>query len=354
MKRERYTDFDDPDGRGPGMIARIGKIGLGVKVATKKGGERPMECDFFVFDDPSVHFVPDVLVEQGRIKAETATLWKAGKAGPKKLPIMFTAECRSMIAPRALERWGTNVKLCSGNGREAQQVIVRDDSQNGLESVACPCQHLDDGKCKRQLRLMVMLPHVDMSGCFQIDTTSRASIDRIYSDLDQIERLFGGVSLLMDPDTGEPMLDMVRVPWKSATDGQTHYAISIRPRQIDMRQLAVFRGRRAQRILAGAMPQPLLPMPGAEKPRSQNGNYLNGDPAPVIDLIGDVPDGVDPETGEILPTGGDDDDDDLNPGALLGGGGDAFDPHETTFQGADPTGFSEPRPATLGKKPSLF
>ena len=332
MAREHFTTFIDPDGERPRMLPRIGKIGLGVKrKSAKTGKEYPSEVDYWALDDPTAHVIIAASLKAGKIDEARAAKWKRGEDGPKTLPILFTAEDPALVAPKALECWGNAIKLCSGNGQWAEKLAFSGgkDSPPTLERIECPCDLLDTGKCKRQMRLMVLIPHVSIRGCFQIDTTSRASIGNVYSDLQNIAQMFGRISWLLDPDDGEPLLAMTREPWKSTTDGKVHFAIRIQARDIPLRQLAAYRGLFFGQAQSGTVPQRMLPQPGAEQPRSQNGSYLNGQPAPALpdDSMMAPPEGVDLETGEILPDDpgepieGDwappPEDEDLNPSALM-------------------------------------
>ncbi len=261
MKQQRtvYTTFKEPGGERPRMIPRIGKIGLGIKVETAKGKSRPKECDYFVLDDPSCHVIVDWFLENGflgdgdKAAQEKAEKWKAGKGGPKSLPILFTEDDPALVAPKSLERWGNGIKLCSGNGVEAQQLLIESGKTIGIDPdpIVCPCECLDTGTCKRQIRLMVMIPHVTTAGCFQIDSTSRATIGNIYTDLEQIANFAGRISWLLDPEDGEPLLSMHRVPWTSTKDKRTHHAIQIRMRNISLAKLAEYRGLAVSNLLPG-------------------------------------------------------------------------------------------------------
>jgi len=310
----RFTDFKDPDGERPAMLPRIGKIGLGVKVATAKG-ERPSEVDYFVLDDPSCHIIADKAAKAGQIDGPTATAWKQGKAGPKWLPIMLTSEDVGLVAPTCLEWWGKGVLKCSGNGVEAFR-LQGTGEKTTMVNQACPCEQLDARNgCRRQIRLLVMLPQVTVRGCFQIDSCSRATITAIRDDLSYVRQLFGGrIAGLVSPKSGEPLLYLSREAWTSTRDRRTHYKVRIQPVDMDAASLVKFR----QVLLPGAPVASngarLLPAkPGPEQPRSQgNDKDLNGQtlpplkdavPRPAQAAPPPVPDGVDPATGEVIEPG---------------------------------------------------
>lgn len=278
---DRITNFRDPAGEMGNMLPRLGKIGLGVKVASTKpgGGDYPRDVDYFVLDDPSCRPIIQAcldgeLGEKCKIDRDMANKWRTGMAGPKVLPVMFTSPNPADVAPKALEMWGKGQCRCRGDGmNHAWRADGTGVDAKMVECNECPCDDFENGKCKRVMRLMVMIPAVDISGCWQIDTGSRASISSIEQDLLYIQTLFGSFSGLVDPDTGVPLLRMAREPWTSSRSKVTHYRITIKPIQLKLPRFVELK----RALESTPLFSPRLALPGPEQPRSSAAeNYLDG------------------------------------------------------------------------------
>jgi len=276
----RVTSFVDPAGELPMLLPRLGKIGLGIKVTGRSGKEHPQDVDYFVLDDPSCRPIIRRYLESGAIDQATAQAWAAGKAGPKELPIVFTSPRLEDVAPRALEAWANGQCRCRGNGAgEAWRAVGTGTEAHFERYEPCPCDWFDSGKCSRVMRLMVMLPHVSIAGCWQIDTGSRATISAVERDLAYISSLFGTFSGLMSPKSGEPLLRMIREPWTSSTSKVTHYCVRIRPVEITMTDFVKFR----RALTAEPVFAHTQALPGPEQPRALgNDTYLDGSRAQAV------------------------------------------------------------------------
>ncbi len=142
-------------------IPRLGRIRLGhVNHNTISSKSYPEEDAFF------------------HVPAEVARAYNNEK--PTELDILFPVNDRSIIFPQAYEYYGGGKRLlCSGNGREAMRW---DPKQLSMQPTECPCNLLGDG-CKQRAHLLVMLPKVNQTGVYQIDTSSLMSIININSFL---------------------------------------------------------------------------------------------------------------------------------------------------------------------------
>ena len=277
----RVTDYHlAGEDEGEMRLPRLGKIGLGVRVkATEQRREHPDEVEFFVLDDPACLPIIQAAEDAGKIDHEEAGRWSRGENGPRRLPILLCHEDEAVICPRALEKWGGNRTLiCRGNGTVATQYSWAVDGKSRTEAqIACPCWELGpefgqpppigaDGKvpkpgCARVLRLYVMVPRADISGVFQIDTRSQASIGNIRRDLAFVRSVFGRISMLWAPATGETVLYLARQEWVSTRDKRKHFALRIIPRSMPYQEALQ---------LAGPAPAPLqIEAPEDEAPYSE-------------------------------------------------------------------------------------
>lgn len=152
---------------------RLGKIRLGVMVQPGEGkNPYPRATDHFVCP-------PEVQAVFGD--------------KPKELEILFPVEDVGVIFPQALKAYkgarGKGVLWCAGDGQTARRRA--EDGQ--LVERACPCELLDEGKCKPVATLNVLIPSVAGIGVWQISTSSKRSIVSLNSDLEMYRGLFGGL-----------------------------------------------------------------------------------------------------------------------------------------------------------------
>ena len=164
------------------MMPRLGKIRLGIKkVSQRTGKEYPVEVPYFV--------VPPEVAE---IYGQQPTI----------LDIMFPTEDEFAVFPQALKWYdraasdpaSSVILRCKGDHETAvrrkadlaegsPEIIEELPNENVL--VKCPCALLEKGDCKQAGNLMVVLPHVSVSGVYQIDTGSKQNMNYINSYMSQ-------------------------------------------------------------------------------------------------------------------------------------------------------------------------
>lgn len=178
-------------------LPRLGNIRLGVKVQNKKGVSYPKETEYFV--------VPE----------EVAAVYGDR---PTELDIMLPLNEIEAVFPLAYKYYGSSRGLkCQGDG----EIAYRPNENNEMEQVTCPCELLDNGKCKQSGILMVMLPKVSVGGIYQVRTGSFNSIVDIQSGLDYVSALVGRFSMIP--------LKLRREKTETHHDGkkQHHYTLKV-------------------------------------------------------------------------------------------------------------------------------
>src|SRR6185436_1361870 len=133
-------------------LPRLGKIRLGIKKTTAAGKEYPAEVDYFV--------VPN------EIKA------KFGDK-PKTLPVMIAVEDEEKSLRQYYACYGSNQKIkCQGDG----ELAARRDDKGKISEIACPspenCDFAKQFKCHARIDIMLVLPDVNMGGCYQLSSGS--------------------------------------------------------------------------------------------------------------------------------------------------------------------------------------
>ena len=216
-------------------LPRLGKIQLGIKVKTDKPCKckqregatdplkdcllcmgtgfihRPKEVDYFVLPKE----LRDILGEQ-----------------PKELPIMFPVENAEVFFQQWYKRYGFNVLKCKGDGVNA---MTWDEEKQGMVTIACPCDKLVSGACRRVAILQFLLPDIIGAGVWQISTTSRNSIIDINSSVDYIRSLCGRVRMIPLVLKREPMKTQ-RLE-KGVQKSGTHYTLKIDMANVSLREL---------------------------------------------------------------------------------------------------------------------
>lgn len=179
-------------------IPRLGKIRLGIKAVTPSGKSYPREVPHFVCP-------PEVAAIYG----DTPTI----------LDVRLPTNDRAVIFPQAYEFYGSGRGLiCTGDGESA----YRKADDGSIAQCVCPCELLEQDKCKQRAHLMVILDKVSVGGVYQIDTSSFNSIVDVNSSLDYVEALVGRIAMVP--------LQLVREARETHHDGkkQTHYTLSLR------------------------------------------------------------------------------------------------------------------------------
>ncbi len=202
-------------------LPRLGKIRLGVKVVNEKSNkEYPKEVDYFVC--PS------------EIK-------KVYGDKPKELPIMFPLNDPEVLFPQSYKWYGSSQGLkCRGDGVEALRL---NEETGKMEERECPCELLEEGKCKQRASLVFMLPNIKIGGVYQIDLSSYHSIVDINSALDYAMAMLGG-RIAMVPFV------LRRVPKETHNEGkkQTHYTLTL---ELDLKIDEVNKIRNGEMTLRG-------------------------------------------------------------------------------------------------------
>jgi hypothetical protein len=174
--------------------SRMGKIRLGKKARNAKGVEYPEKLDYFRFDPEDETLVP--------------TLAEIFGEKPRRLSVMFASGDRELIFPQYLKKYGLSGLLCKGTGHlpdEAPKpVLMRvtavDETSGEVtidETFLCDpdtCPDYQDGRCKRLASLSgFVLCDYPTLRTWQIDTTSKISIENLNSRLDDLEKLAASI-----------------------------------------------------------------------------------------------------------------------------------------------------------------
>lgn len=215
-------------------LPRLGIIRLGLKKkSAKSGNEYPVEVDYFVCPE--------------EVQAKFGLT-------PKELNVRIPINDIETVFPTSYKYYGSSKGLkCQGNGEIAYRI---NEQTKEMDEVECPCQLLDDGKCKQSATLNVIIDEVSVGGCYQVRTSSTNSIIDIKSGLLFTEALLGYFSMV-------PMI-LKRVKIETHHDGkkQNHYTMQIslnaNSELIDKLRLD------SQRIQAH--PKYILPAPKDENP----------------------------------------------------------------------------------------
>lgn len=180
-------------------LPRLNTIRLGIKkLSPKTGKEYPTETDYFVCPEE----VRKVYGDQ-----------------PTELEVMIPINDIDSVFPTSYNFYGSGKGLkCKGDGEFASRV---NETTKEMEQVVCPCQLLEDKKCKQVANLMVMIPKVSVGGIYQIRTSSYNSIVDIQSGLDYVSALVGRFAMIP--------LKLRRVKTETHHDGQkqNHYTMQI-------------------------------------------------------------------------------------------------------------------------------
>jgi hypothetical protein len=149
---------------------RQGKIHLGVKVTKKKDGTDcspyPSEVDFFVLND-----APELIPFYGERPMSLNVTLPSARFERENLEAYM-----EKVFPQYLKRYKASGLMCKGDGETANAV-----TEKGIEEIACPCDFLDKGECKRIGILRVRVQEIPSFNVYQITTSSFNSIVNINS-----------------------------------------------------------------------------------------------------------------------------------------------------------------------------
>ena len=180
-------------------LPRLGKIRLGIKKkSSKTGAEYPAEVPFFVVTDE----VKKVYGEQ-----------------PTEIDVMLPLDDIDTVFPVSYKFYGSGKGLkCNGDGEIA---YCADEKSKEIIEKKCPCNLLEDGKCKQSGTLSVMLQKINVGGVYQITTSSFNSIIDLASGIDYVKALIGRVAMV-------PLkLRRVATETHHEEKKQTHYTLQL-------------------------------------------------------------------------------------------------------------------------------
>jgi hypothetical protein len=186
------------------VLPRLGKIRTGIKKKSAKGTEYPEEVPYFVLNP-----LEEELDKKGnptgnmRENEHIKALIEMYGDKPSELQVVFPVDDLSLVADPFMKWWGGNVKakksklLCRGDGEYAvykgQQNVTGLDGQipdhlraSGYNRICNKdlCPQAQQGLCKPNMNLRVVIPDYSLYGVFQIDTTSVQAITEILSAVD--------------------------------------------------------------------------------------------------------------------------------------------------------------------------
>lgn len=184
-------------------LPRAGIIRLGIKKKHKESRkEYPVEVDYFV--------CPQLVQEQYGPE-------------PKELIIMFPIESEQVFFQQFYKCYGNGILLCRGDGDEG---TFWDFDKGDFRKRKCPCEKLENGKCKPTGILQFLLPEVKESvGVWQITTSSKNSIIDINSGIDFVRGLSGRVAMIPLLLKREP-LETHRIEGKNIKKGK-HFTMKL-------------------------------------------------------------------------------------------------------------------------------
>ena len=180
-------------------LPRLGKIRLGIKKkSSRNGAEYPAEVPYFV--------VPD------EVKAVYGDK-------PTEIDVMFPLDDIDTVFPVSYKFYGSGKGLkCNGDGEIA---YCADEKTKDVIEKKCPCNLLDEGKCKQSGTLSVMLQKINVGGVYQITTSSFNSIVDLASGIDYVRALIGRVAMV-------PLkLRRVATETHHEEKKQTHYTLQV-------------------------------------------------------------------------------------------------------------------------------
>ncbi len=225
-------------------LPRLGKIRLGIKKVAQSGKEYPVEVDYFV--------VPDELKS------------KFGEK-PKTLPVMIAVEDEEKSLRQYYACYGSSQKIkCQGDGEFAE----RRDDKGKIFQVTCPsppdCDFAKQFKCHARIDIMLVLPDVNMGGCYQLSSGSVNTDIDLRSGLEMARYLFGRISWVPMMITREER----KIPDPETGKMQTHWPVRLYPTATvsEVNQIRSDTNRIIERQERFALPEPII-----------EGEFRNGD-----------------------------------------------------------------------------
>ena len=179
-------------------LPRVGKIHLGEKKESAKGGEYPSQLPYFLVRESET--TPADAVDAFR----DVYLDEEGVCEPTELRIVFPTDNPDDWNDQHWRCYGASWGLtCKGTGEQAQAKI--DPSTNTwadknsktwewrqLSKCGEACERAKDGRCKPIMRLSFLLPDVPGLGIWQIDSSSVNSMRNINGMVQLVQQIMGG------------------------------------------------------------------------------------------------------------------------------------------------------------------
>jgi len=239
--RRRFNTIPGISDRGG--LPRLGKIRLGMRDSGGKG--YPIEVKHFIVD-PS-----DALPAAMQANLLTKIRERYGDEPLELGNVVFVSADRFEAFSENYEWWGGGRMLCQGNGETADRM----DPDTGIWSPRATCvksnrcaQWASGKQCKMIARLRFILPDIDISGYWQLDTGSQYSAANIRDGINMLTTIYGRIH-------GIPVT-LVRAPRPIEYQGKTrvHHIVHMYPPSVTLTEAQERHG--AARML-GAAPVPV-------------------------------------------------------------------------------------------------
>jgi len=234
MQRRQFTTIPGVSDRGG--LPRLGKVRLGMRSAEKGF---PVELKHFLID-------PSDALPESMQAALLAKIHERYGAEPVELSnVVFVSASRFEAFSENYEWWAGGRMRCHGDGTEAERI----DLETGIWSPRADCvksRHCGEwatGKhCKMIARLRFILPDVDVSGYWQLDTGSQYSAANIRDGINMLGVVFGRIH-------GIPVT-LRRVPARIEYKGKTsvHHIVHLFPPSLTLAEAQAQHG--SPRLLA--------------------------------------------------------------------------------------------------------
>jgi hypothetical protein len=158
-------------------LAEVGRIRIGQRVPTGKGGTRPSKLSTLRFTSASRPLVEKVAAAYGGDVAE----WSPSKGAPAQWEVITeAARVPVIVPPSPYTQW---MELWSGGG-----CARRCDGETMADGQPCACSADDDLKCKPTTRISVMLRDIEGLGCWRLESHGWNAASDLPNLLEFLER----------------------------------------------------------------------------------------------------------------------------------------------------------------------
>ncbi len=179
-------------------------------------------------------------------------------AEPREIPILFPFDLVGMNYDESLKAYKSGGKLfCRGDG----EVATRSDGKGGMIEMECPfyeCSYFKKKECKQVGVLSFLIPEISITGCYQVWTSSRSSMENLRSTLTQLYSMFKKLSGI--PMKLRVVMQKAR-PWVPGQDGEvkpmtTEVPIIHSECDLPLQQVQVLAARNSLALLPGESMDP--------------------------------------------------------------------------------------------------